>query len=189
MIFKNVKYLLTTHTISKMPQDDVPEVAIVGKSNVGKSTLINILSNQRNMAYISSKPGKTRGISLFDVNKTFRLVDLPGYGFAKVSQSQKELFGQMMEEYFNKRTNLSKVIVLIDVRRSFTNDDLDMIHFLIAKEIPFQILGTKVDKAKQTDIYKLNKDASEFIGTKPLMISAHTKKNVDKLGDFVWSEN
>lgn len=188
MIFKNVKYLLTTHTIERMPKDEIPEIAIVGRSNVGKSTLVNILSNQRNMAYISSKPGKTRGISFFDVNKTFRLVDLPGYGFAKVSQTQKQLFGEMMEEYFNKRANLFKVIILIDVRRSFTPDDLDMINFLIANEITFQILGTKLDKAKQSDIHKFNKESSNFVGTKPLMISAHNKKNIDKLGNFIWSE-
>ncbi len=188
MIFKNIKYLLTTHDINKMPNDHIPEVAIVGKSNVGKSTLINILSNQRQLAHTSSKPGKTRGISFFDVNHQFRLVDLPGYGFAYVSREQKILFGTMMEEYFNKRENLEKVIILIDIRRSYSSDDFDMISFLVDKKIKFQIIGTKLDKAKQSDIFKFNQKSTEILGFKPLLISTYKQKNLDKLAEFIWNE-
>ena len=187
MIFKNIKYIRTTHTTTNMPVDTIPEVAIVGRSNVGKSSLINLLSNTRRMAYISSKPGKTRGISLFDVDGKFRLVDLPGYGFANVSKQQRIIFGDMMEEYFTKRENLEKVILLIDVRRSYTPDDWDMIEYLVVNKIRFTILGTKLDKAKQADIYNFNKESSEKLGFKPLMVSAHSKKNVEQLGDYIWT--
>ncbi len=185
--YKNVKYLLTTHTLELMPKDDLSEVAIVGRSNVGKSSLINLLSNQRQMAYISSKPGKTRGISFFDVKEDdlhFRLVDLPGYGFANVSKSQKLIFAQMMDSYFLERTNLEMVIILIDIRRSFGEDDYTMINFLVAQNIKFKLLGTKLDKTKQSERVKFERDCQEQFGHKPLMISAFKRKNIDKIKLF-----
>ncbi len=185
--YKKVKYLLTTHTLDLMPDDDLSEVAIVGRSNVGKSSLINLLANQRQMAYTSSKPGKTRGISFFDVQEDelhFRLVDLPGYGFANVSKSQKLMFAQMMDAYFTKRTNLEMVIILIDIRRSFGADDYTMIEFLVAQGIKFKILGTKVDKTNQSERSKFERDCQEYFGHKPLMVSALKRKNIEKIKLF-----
>lgn len=185
--YKKVKYLLTTHTLEQMPSDTLNEVAIVGRSNVGKSSLINLLSNQRQMAYTSSKPGKTRGISLFDVQEDdlhFRLVDLPGYGFANVSKKQKLMFAQMMDSYFLERSNLEMVVILIDIRRSFGVDDYTMINFLVDQNIKFKILGTKLDKANQSERVKFERDCQEQFGHKPLMISVLKRKNINKIKLF-----
>ncbi len=184
-VYKKVEYKLTTHKLSLMPQDEMLEVAIVGRSNVGKSSLINLVSNQRNLAHISRKPGKTRGISFFEVENRFRLVDLPGYGFAKVSKTQKQMFGEMMEEYFLKRTNLSLVILLIDTRRTYSPDDIDMIKFLVANEITFKVIGTKADKVNQSQMHQFNEVSKEIIGVKPLTISVLKKKNIHLIRDYI----
>lgn len=182
----NVKYLFTTHDINLMPQDDVPEYVIVGKSNVGKSTLINAITNQRGLAHTSSKPGKTRAISFFDVNKSsFRIVDIPGYGYAKVSMNQKLMFAEMIDTYLSQRTNIFKAILLIDCRRGLTEDDREMIGYFYHNEIPFTVIGTKSDKVNQSEKSKFIKGMQDELKTKPIMYSALNKKNIEQvLGIF-----
>ncbi len=180
-ILKNVKYLLTTHDINLMPQDDINEYVIVGKSNVGKSTFINTLTNHRNLAHTSSKPGKTRAISFFDVDGKFRLVDIPGYGYAKVSQQQKVLFAEMIDTYLSQRENIVKAILLVDCRRGITGDDKEMISYFHHNEIPFTVIGTKLDKVNQSEKTKFVRNIQSELMTKPIMYSALKKNNIDQV--------
>lgn len=180
-MLKNVKYLLTTHDMKLMPQDELPEVVIVGKSNVGKSTFINTVTNHKGLAHISSKPGKTRAISFFDVDGKFRLVDIPGYGYAKVSHKQKEIFSTMIDTYLSQRTNIVKAVLLLDCRRGITPDDEDMIQYFIHNEIPFTVIGTKLDKVNQSEQMKFIRNINENLNTQPIMYSALTKKGTEKV--------
>lgn len=181
-MFKDVKYLLTTHDLAKMPNDDLAEIVIVGKSNVGKSTFINLLTNHKKLAYISSKPGKTRAVSFFLVNdgtNQFRLVDVPGYGYASVSKTQKAIFAKTLDDYFSKRKNIKIVILLIDIRNLFSKLDLQMIEYLNHYQIKFVIIGTKLDKTNQSQQYHFVKLVKEEFNQDVIMFSAVTKKNLD----------
>ncbi len=181
-MLKNVRYLLTTHDINLMPQDNIPEFVIVGKSNVGKSTFINTITNHKGLAHTSSKPGKTRAISFFDVEKgLFRLVDIPGYGYARVSHKQKGIFAEMIDTYLAKRENIVKVILLLDCRRGITDDDRDMISYFIHNKTPFTIIGTKLDKVNQSEQMKFIRAINSELNTQPIMYSALTKKGVEKI--------
>lgn len=184
-MIKNAKYLLTTHDINLMPDDEIDEYVIVGKSNVGKSTFINTITNHKRLAYTSSKPGKTRAISFFDINGgEYRLVDIPGYGYAKVSNKQKVIFGQMIEEYFTNRENIKKVVLLLDTRRGITNDDREMMSYFIYNQISFTVVGTKLDKVNQSEKTKFIRNIKSELNTEPIMYSALTKKNIEKLFDI-----
>ncbi len=183
-MLKNVKYLLTTNNIKDMPQDNISEYVIVGKSNVGKSTFINFLTNNKKMAHTSSKPGKTRAISLFDVDNKFRLVDIPGYGYARVSKEQKLAFSKMLEMYFSKRKNIAKIILLIDCRRGITSDDKDMIDYLVNKNFKFVIIGTKEDKLNQSEKFKFFKNIDSELGIKPITYSYLRKNDFLKIKDI-----
>ncbi len=180
-LLKNVKYLFTTHDINLMPQDDINEYVIVGKSNVGKSTFINTITNHRNLAHTSSKPGKTRAISFFDVDGKFRIVDIPGYGYAKVSHNQKIMFAEMIDTYLSQRENIVKAILLIDCRRGITQDDREMIGYFHHHEIPFTVIGTKLDKVNQSEKTKFLRNIQEELMTKPIMYSALKRSNIDQV--------
>ncbi len=123
-----------------------PEIAVSGKSNAGKSSLINYICNNSKLAYVSKQPGKTRLVNYFLLNETFYLVDLPGYGFAKVSKSEKHSWADMMEGYFAAAKNLAALLVLMDIRREPSTDDLDMINWANYYGIPFAVVATKADK-------------------------------------------
>ncbi|BDV02235.1 MAG: putative GTP-binding protein EngB [Candidatus Hepatoplasma vulgare] len=162
-MLKNIKYLLTTSDMKKMPDDNKDEIVICGKSNVGKSTLINKLGNNKKLAKTSSRPGKTRAISFFDVDDKFRLVDIPGYGYANVSKKQIIAFKKMIETFFKERRNLKKIILLLDIRRGLTEDDSMMINFFAYYDIPIIFIATKIDKANQSEIYKFEKEIKSKI--------------------------
>ncbi len=181
-MLKNVKYLFTTHDINLMPDDDVAEYVIVGKSNVGKSTFINTITNHKGLAHTSSKPGKTRAISFFDVDKSkFRIVDIPGYGYAKVSHKQKIMFAEMIDTYLSQRQNIVKAILLVDCRRGLSNDDKEMIGYFHHNEIPFTVIGTKLDKVNQSEKTKFVRNIQAELMTKPVMYSALKKNNIENV--------
>ncbi len=185
-MLKNVKYLLTTHLVEEMPQDDIPEVVIAGKSNVGKSTLINVLTNNKKMAKISSRPGKTQAISLFDIEGRVRLVDVPGYGYAKVSKKQLKSFSKIIDKYLTNRLNISKAILLLDMRRGITKDDWDLINFFYQLEIPFTIVGTKRDKVNQSERSKFNKQIKEELSTSVINYSSITKQGLSDIEEIFY---
>ncbi len=153
--FKNATYITGAVSSKQWIIDDLPEFCIIGRSNVGKSTFINFLTNNKKLARISSTPGKTRLLHFFSVNNNdFRIVDAPGYGFAKINNKQKNMFASMMDEYLTKRNNLIFVALLMDLRRIPSNDDVDMYNFLKYNNKKVIIIGTKLDKLKSNDIRK-----------------------------------
>ena len=150
MIIKQSEFILSGTNLSHLPKDNLPEFMLSGRSNVGKSSFINMVLNNNKMARISQNPGKTQTLNFFLVNKEFYLVDVPGYGYARVSQHQRELFGKMMEEYISKRENLKMVFLLVDFRHNPTNDDCLMYDFVKYYHIPVTIIATKKDKVKRS---------------------------------------
>lgn len=149
MEVKSAEFVISNTDISKCPKPNMPEFAFIGRSNVGKSSLINMLANKQSMAKTSSTPGKTQLINHFIINKKMYWVDLPGYGFAKVSQSKRGDWTKMIWEYIEQRANLANLFVLIDSRHSPQAKDIDFINKLGEKQIPFSIIFTKADKELQ----------------------------------------
>jgi GTP-binding protein len=164
MHIKKATYLISSPSFEKCPVADKPEYAFIGRSNVGKSSLINMLCNNDKLAKTSNSPGKTQMINHFEITSTRKvgefnetkwyLVDLPGYGFAKTSQSSRRRWEQMIENYLRKRDNLTNVFVLIDSRHSPQKLDLDFIKKLLLWQIPYSIVFTKSDKEKQATVSK-----------------------------------
>lgn len=139
---------------AQYPTLNIPEIALAGRSNVGKSSFINRLINRRNLVRTSSKPGKTRTLNFYNINDKFLFVDVPGYGYAKVSKQERAKWGEMMEEYFETRDTLSCVILVIDSRHNPTEDDVNMYQYVKYLELPVIIIATKVDKLKKQQRHK-----------------------------------
>ncbi|RTL59621.1 MAG: YihA family ribosome biogenesis GTP-binding protein [Sphingobacteriales bacterium] len=152
MIIKSAVYLISSPDYTKCPKPDKPEYAFIGRSNVGKSSLINLICDNEKLAKTSASPGKTQLINHFIINGDWYLVDLPGYGFAKVSQSSRRRWEQMIENYLRKRENLTNVFVLIDSRHRPQKIDLEFINQLGQWEIPFNLIFTKADKSTQKEV-------------------------------------
>ncbi|MBL7773125.1 MAG: YihA family ribosome biogenesis GTP-binding protein [Chitinophagaceae bacterium] len=148
----SAEFVISNTDVSKCPKPSLPEVAFIGRSNVGKSSLINMLANKKDLAKTSSTPGKTQLINHFILNKNMYWVDLPGYGFAKVSQNQRRQWTKMIWNYIEQRENLMTLFVLIDSRHNPQAIDLEFINSLGEKGIPFTILFTKTDKSTQKEV-------------------------------------
>jgi GTP-binding protein len=154
MEITKAKYLISSPTVSGCPKPDMPEYAFIGRSNVGKSSLINMLTNQSKLAKTSNTPGKTQLINHFLINSSFYIVDLPGYGFAKVSQTTRAVWEKMIEGYLKERTNLVTVFVLIDSRHEPQKIDLEFLRKLGDWGVPFNVIFTKADKSTQREAAK-----------------------------------
>lgn len=154
MEIRSAKYLISSPRVELCPPADKPEYAFIGRSNVGKSSLINMLTGHTKLAKTSGSPGKTQMINHFVVNKEWYLVDLPGYGYAKVSQKQRASFSKMIENYLTQRPNLITVFVLIDSRHKPQQIDLEFLAQLGEWQVPFNIAFTKADKSTQRDAAK-----------------------------------
>lgn len=148
MKINNAVYVISSPSVGQCPKADKPEYAFIGRSNVGKSSLINMLCQKENLAKISSSPGKTKLINHFLVNNQWYLVDLPGYGYAKISQQQRKTWEKMIEDYLRKRENLINVFVLIDSRHKPQQNDLSFVNQLGKWGVPFTLVFTKADKEK-----------------------------------------
>lgn len=146
MIIKKAKFLLSQSNFGSFPMQGMQEIAMAGKSNVGKSSLINSLTRHSKLAKTSSAPGKTRLINYYSINEDFILVDLPGYGFAKAPKSEQEKWSQMIEGYLTGSQNLKHVFHLVDIRHTPTKEDVMMIEYLRHYDIPFSVIATKADK-------------------------------------------
>lgn len=142
----NADILLSATNKSHYPQDDIPEVVLAGRSNVGKSSFINTMLNRKNLARTSGKPGKTQLLNFFNIDGKLRFVDVPGYGYARVSKKEREKWGKMIEEYLTSRENLRAVVSLVDLRHEPSADDVQMYEFLKYYEIPVILVATKADK-------------------------------------------
>lgn len=146
MIIRKVEFVISAVSPSQYPNDFLPEIVLTGRSNVGKSSFINAILNHSKLARVSQTPGKTRLINFFRINEAFYFVDIPGYGYASVSQDMKQKFQKYIETYFETSSKIKKVIQLLDIRHLPTNDDLLMISYLKSKGIPIMYVFTKADK-------------------------------------------
>lgn len=190
MIIRTSDFITSATKKSQYPEPHMPEVAFVGRSNVGKSSLINSITGRRALARVSNTPGRTRLVNFFLINGEISLVDLPGYGYAKVSKSQLSDFQKIIEEYLENRENLEKIILLVDSRHVPTADDVMMYNYVKHYDIPCVIVGTKLDKLKRNEIKKNEKiireklqirDTDEFV-----MFSSLSKENKEQLMDKVF---
>ncbi|NPU84867.1 MAG: YihA family ribosome biogenesis GTP-binding protein [Syntrophaceae bacterium] len=162
---------------SQFPREGLPEVAFAGRSNVGKSSLINALLNRRSLARTSKTPGKTRAIQFFRVNDDLLFADLPGYGFARVARTLREDWGPLIEEYLTERDRLKLLILLLDIRRDVTPDDLALLEWLALKGVPALVVLTKIDtlsRTQQTARERIIRSALGQAGESLLMVSART---------------
>lgn len=151
MVIKKAQFITSLDAFRDYPGIGRPEIAMVGKSNVGKSSMINKLTNNGKLARTSAEPGKTRLINLFNLNDEIVLVDLPGYGFARVSRGEKRRWAGMIEGYLAQSKNLKRVLMLVDMRHQPTNDDIDMVNYLRHYGIPFTVAATKADKLSRAE--------------------------------------
>lgn len=154
MKITTAEFISSYADVAKCPPPDKPEFAFIGRSNVGKSSLINMLTNSKKLAKTSVTPGKTQTINHFLINNSWYLVDLPGYGYASVSKSTREGFGKMIEDFVLKRKNLSCLFVLIDARLEPQANDLNFIQWAGSKEVPLALVFTKIDKLKRNELQK-----------------------------------
>ena len=183
MIIKNAKFITSVADSKNFLVSDRPIIAVCGKSNVGKSSLINALAGKKGLARTSVTPGRTRLINYFDFGE-FILADLPGYGFAKVSDSEKKKWAKLMEEYFASNKALTHVIMLVDIRHDPTKDDLSMINYLHSYALPFTVVATKADKIGKTRIYERVKSIGNYLAIgmdKVIATSAENGYGKDKL--------
>jgi GTP-binding protein len=152
MKINTAEFIISNSDVSLCPKEILPEYAFIGRSNVGKSSLINMLTNHKNLAKTSGKPGKTQLINHFKINSNWFLVDLPGYGYARVSKKTKQIFQEFITDYFEKREQLVCAFVLIDIRLEAQKIDLEFITYLGETEVPFCIIFTKADKISRTKV-------------------------------------
>ena len=190
MVIKNVELETVCGVTSMLPDNKLPEVAFAGKSNVGKSSLINALLNRKNLARTSATPGKTATVNFYRLD-TMRMVDLPGYGYAKVSASEKKRWNTLIEGYFDADRDLRLVLQLVDMRHPPTGDDRMMIEYLTQREIPFLVVLTKADKLNKTEresrLKALEEELAEYEGLRWVPFSAVTREGVDALRDILIS--
>ena len=152
MIIKNAEFTISATNPKQYPKDDLPQIVLVGKSNVGKSSFINTMVNRKKLARTSSEPGKTRLINFYKVNNDFYFVDLPGYGFSKMSKAQQVEVGNFIEEYLQKCSNIALILFLVDIRHNPTSNDKLMYDYIIKQNLPCIIIANKADKIAITKV-------------------------------------
>lgn len=185
MVIKQVNLETVCGYTSKLPENTKPEIAFAGKSNVGKSSLINALMNRKSLARTSAQPGKTQTINFYNINDAMYLVDLPGYGYAKVSETEKQKWGQMIENYLHTSKQLKAVFVLIDIRHAPSANDKTMYEWILYQGYEPIIIATKLDKLKRSQVQKQVKILREGLGLKKESIlipfSAETKQGREEI--------
>lgn len=189
MIIKQAELETVCGITSRLPENTKPEVAFSGKSNVGKSSLINGLLNRKSLARTSSQPGKTQTINFYNVNKELYLVDLPGYGYAKVAQEIKAKWGRMIENYLHGSKQLKAVFLLIDIRHEPSANDREMYNWIIHQGYEPIIIATKLDKIKRSQVQKqlklLRESLKPVSGTRIIPFSAETKQGREEIWEII----
>ena len=179
MEIKQAEFITSAVNTLQLPTEDAVEFMFCGRSNVGKSSFINMICNRKSLARTSSNPGKTQTLNLYLINKSFYFVDVPGYGYANVSKTVKATFGKMIENYIQNRTNLKMAFLLVDFRHKPTNDDVLMYNYLKHFNINVTVIATKADKVKNSERSKLKKiiiDALQLNDNDILVITSSEKK-------------
>ncbi|MBQ5592069.1 MAG: YihA family ribosome biogenesis GTP-binding protein [Clostridia bacterium] len=188
MRFDKVKYEASYGTSAQLPKSDAVEIAFAGRSNVGKSSMLNKVLNRKNLARVSSVPGKTVTVNFFDCDGV-KLVDLPGYGYAKVNFNEKKRWADLMEGYFNSGRNIRLVVQLTDMRHPVTKDDLDMMRFMQAAGFEFIVVMTKSDKLNKTERTKrleaIKEELAEFGDIEAIPFSAQNGEGADKIREAI----
>ena len=192
MIIRNINLETVCGLTSQLPDNQLPEIAFAGKSNVGKSSLINALMNRKSYARISATPGKAQTINFYNINEELYLVDLPGYGYAKVSEQEKAKWGKLIERYLHGSAQLKAVFLLIDIRHDPSANDKMMYDWIVAQGYNPIIIATKLDKIKRSQVDKHLKAVRQGLnlvrGTKVLPFSSVTKQGKDDIWAFVETE-
>ena len=191
MIIKNAVLDIVCGVTSTLPDTELPEVAFAGKSNVGKSSLINALMNRKALARTSASPGKTQTINFYNINDAMYLVDLPGYGYAKVSMEIREKWGKMIERYLRKSDVLAAIFLLIDIRHEPSANDRQMYDWIVSNGYRPVIIATKLDKIKRSQLQKQISIIKKSLGcpseTKVFPFSAQTKQGRDEIWEYIES--
>ena len=189
MVIKKVNLDIVVGVTSTLPETSFPEVAFAGKSNVGKSSLINALMNRKSYARTSSQPGKTQTINFYNINDSMYLVDLPGYGYAKVSEQEKIKWGQLIERYLHSSAQLKAVFLLIDIRHAPSENDRIMYQWIVDQGFHPIIIATKLDKIKRSQVQMqmkvLRAGMKSIPGTTIIPFSSQTKQGRDEIWDMV----
>jgi len=191
----SASFVISNASVENCPQDNLPEYAFIGRSNVGKSSLINLLTNRKKLAKTSSTPGKTQLINHFLINENWYLVDLPGYGYARTSKKTRKEFQQLITSYFKERQQLISTFVLVDSRHAAQTIDLDFMRWLGENQIPFSIIFTKADKLKpqalQKKIEEYKESLSQFWEPLPsyFITSSISRKGRDEVLGYIDSIN
>lgn len=189
MVIKNVSLETVIGVTSKIPQNEMPEIAFAGKSNVGKSSLINALMNRKSLARISAQPGKTQTINFYNINQELYFVDLPGYGYAKVSREEKEKWGKMVEKYLRQSNVLRAVFLLIDIRHDPSANDKLMYDWICANGFQPIVIATKADKINRSQLQKQVKAVRQGLGvdkeTAVIPFSAQTRQGRDEIYEMI----
>lgn len=187
MQIKNPKFEVSAVGPKQYPKGNLPEIVLVGKSNVGKSSFINTMLNRKNLARTSNTPGKTRQINFYNIDDNFYFVDLPGYGYSKMSKEEKVISGRYIEEYLEKRNNIHLIILVLDIRHKPTADDILMYKYILKTNLPYIVLTNKADKIAVTKVDAAVEEIKKYLGlsyTTILPFSAERKIYTDK----VWEE-
>ena len=180
------EFALSAGRENQFPRDGRPQIAMSGRSNVGKSSLINTVLGRKKLARTSSEPGKTITVNFYDIDKKFYLVDLPGYGYAQRSKEQRKGWGSLIESYLSLKTrDIRLICMLTDARHEPTKDDLMMYDYLMSTEFLFCVAATKCDKLNKTETENRRISLAERFGTEPIMFSAQTKSGVEQLRQII----
>ena len=189
MNIQDAKLVISAVKKEYYPETNYPEILLSGRSNVGKSSFINTVLNRKNLAYTSSKPGKTQTLNFYLINNGFYFVDVPGYGYAKVSKKARQEFGEMIEEYLQHREQLRLIVLLVDFRHPPTDDDILMYDYLKAYNLPTLVVATKYDKVKPSMRKKQEKMIKEVLNLAEedlfITFSAQTKHNLPLVHDLL----
>ena len=189
MIIKNPKFEISAVKPSQYPKNNLPEIVLVGKSNVGKSSFVNTMINRKKLARTSSEPGKTRQLNFYNIDDKFYFVDLPGYGYSKMSKKEQEQVGKFIEQYLFNRKQISLIIFLVDIRHKPTANDKLMYNYIISAKIPFIILANKADKIAitkvDTAVSNLQKELNPIGDIPTLPFSAERKIYSDEVWKYI----
>lgn len=186
MEIKKAEYFKSVFDLKELPQDNFPQIAFAGRSNVGKSSLINTLTNQKNLAKISKTPGKTKALNFFQINGKFYFVDLPGYGYAKVSKVTKGNWGELIENFLKSSPNLKGLIQILDCRHSPSEDDWEMLEFLEFINLKYLVVLTKSDKLSSSELHNTAQKFQEILNHEEFVFfSAKTKEGRNKILSWI----
>ena len=188
MLIKNPRFQISAVGPKQYPNDNLPEIVLVGKSNVGKSSFINTMINRKKLARTSSEPGKTRHINFYNMDDIFYFVDLPGYGYSKMSKTEQEKVGKFIEEYLFNRKNISLIVFLLDIRHNPTANDKLMYDYILNSRLPFIIIANKADKIATTKVDSATNEIKKYLNvldnTTVLPFSSERKIYTDR----TWNE-